>query len=325
MKKLLFSLLALTAIFSLYKCSTDVDIYAEYKDITIVYCLLNYEDDTTWVKITKAFSGPGNALDIAKNPDSSNYSFKLDVTLTGKKQGEDLTPMVFDTMTIYNKRIGDTIFYYPNQLMYFATGELDNEANYSLYINNKGKEITAETGLIPSFKITYPKNTVDFTTNTKTFQWSSSKNGKRYEVVYEFQYRELLFGSNDTTNNKLFWKVGVKESLTTDGGEKMRQLYSGDLFYSKLETELSKGDDVERWAGTIYIYVSAGSQELNNYISINSAEESILTDIPVYSNIKNGTGILASRHTETKQTKLSVKSLQKLVVDYDLGFLYPTE
>lgn len=105
----------------------------------------------------------------------------------------------------------------------------------------------------------------------------------------------------------------------------MNKLYNGDLFYSKLESELEKGSTIKRWAGPVYVYVSAGSQELSNYISINSAEGSLLTDVPVYSNIKNGTGIFASRYTESKDSKLSVKSLQKLVGDYNLGFLYPTE
>lgn len=190
MKKVITVLLVAVAIFSLYKCSTDVDIYAEYKDITIVYSLLNFEDDTTWVKITKAFSGPGDAYEIAKIPDSSNYHYKLDVTLTGRKQGENMTPLEFDTLTIKDKRIGDTIFYYPNQLMYYTTGNLDEDADYTLYINNRGKEITAETPLIPPFAITYPRNTMDFTVNTKTIDWTSSENGKRYEVYYEFEYQE---------------------------------------------------------------------------------------------------------------------------------------
>lgn len=325
MKKFFLVLVAIITIFGLYKCSTDVDIYAEYKDITIVYGLLNQQDDTTFVKITKAFVGPGNALDIAKIPDSSNYPYKLDVTLTGRKQGENLTPLVLDTVTIHNKRIGDTVFYYPNQLMYFTTGELDEEATYTLTINNMGDTISGDTPLIEPFSITYPRNTIDFTVNTKTIDWYSAKNGKRYEVYYEFFYQEYIAGAPDTTTNSMLWKVGVKESNTTTGGAKMNQIYIGDLFYSKLDSELQKGSNIQRWAGPVAVYVSCGSQDLNNYISINSGSGSLLTDVPVFTNIKRGTGLIASRYTSPKQSKLSVKSLEKLVKDYDLGFLYPTK
>lgn len=325
MKNTILSVLAFLLLVGFYQCSNDVDLYADYQDITIVYCLLDYEDDTTWVKITKAFSGPGDALEMAKNPDSSNYSYKLDVNLTGVKQGESLTPLEFDTLTIHDKRAGDSIFYYPNQLMYFAKGKLDVDATYTLYINNKGKEISAQTVLIPSFSITYPRNTMDFTSTTKTIDWNSARNGKRYEVFYEFYYQELIPGSEDTTTNSLLWKVGVEQSSTTDGGEKMNELYNGDLFYSRLVNELEDIPNVKRWAGPVYIYVSSGSQELSNYISINSSPGSLLTDVPAYTNIKNGVGIMAARFTKEKESKLSVKSLEKLVKDYDLGFLYPTK
>lgn len=325
MKKILFVLIITAAISSLYKCSTEVDIYADYKDITIVYGLLNQEDDTTFVKITKAFVGPGSALDIAKIPDSSNYPYKLDVTLTGRKQGENLPALVLDTVTIHHKRAGDTIFYYPNQLMYFTTGKLDPLATYTISINKQGDTVSSQTPLVQTFSITYPRNTMDFTVDTKTIDWNSAKNGKRYEVYYRFYYQELLPGSSDTTTKSMLWRVGVKESNTTTGGSTMNQLYNGDLFYSKLDTDLEHGNNIKRWAGPVIVYVSSGSQELNNYISINSSGGGLLTDVPIYTNIKNGTGILASRYTETKESKLSVKSLQKLVTEYDLGFLYPTE
>jgi hypothetical protein len=325
MKKILLILVVFVTLSSLYRCSTEVDIYADYKDITIVYGLLNQQDDTTFIKITKAFVGPGNALDIAKIPDSSNYPYKLDATLVGRKQGENFAPLVLDTVTIHHKRAGDTIFYYPNQLMYFTTGKLDSEATYTLNINNQGDTISSETPLVETFSITYPRNTIDFTVNTKTIDWNSAKNGKRYEVYYEFFYQELAPGSSDTLTKSLLWGVGVKESNTTTGGSSMNQLYQGDFFYSKLDSDLQHGNNIKRWAGPVLVYVSAGSQELNNYISINNASGSLLTDVPIYSNIKNGTGILASRYTQTKETKLSVKSLEKLVNDYDLGFLYPTK
>ena len=325
MKKVIFGLLMLLSFISFNRCSTDVDLYADYKDITIVYGILDYTDDTSWVKITKAYSGPGNALEMAQNPDSSNYPYKLNVKLTGIKQGENLAPLIFDTITIKNKRAGDSIFYYPNQLMYFAVGELDVDANYVLTVIHKDEEITSETQLIPKFSITYPRNTIDFT-HDKTIDWTSGKNGKRYEVFYTFNYEELLPGSYDTTWHSVSWKVGDKQlSQSTNGGEKMNQNYYGEDFYSKLNSDLEHIVNVQRWSGPVQVYVSAGSQVLQNYLAINDATGSLLTEVPAYTNIKNGTGIFAARHTSVKTTRLSNKSLQTLIDDYDLGFKYPTE
>ncbi len=323
MKKIIALLVLISSATFFNQCSTDVDLYADYKVITIVYSILDYEDDTSWVKITKAFTGPGNALDMAKNPDSSNFPYKLNVKLTGRKNGNDLSPLVFDTLTINNKKEGDSIFYYPNQLMYYATGALDEDATYSLLIINNGEEISSQTDLIPDFSITAPRNFIDFTTNEKTINWTSASYGKRYEVSYIFNYQELLPGTYDTLDKKMRWYVGDELSRDTDGGEGMQMSYSGDLFYSQLNNDLEHIPNVQRWAGLVDIYVSAGSQVLQNYLAINEATGSLLTEVPLYTNIKNGTGILASRYTSTKSARLSSRSLDKLVDDYDLGFKRP--
>ncbi len=86
-RKIIYSVLLLSVIALFNRCSNEVDLYADYQDITIVYGILDYSDDTSWIKVTRAYSGPGNALLIAHNPDSSNYPYKLNITLTGRKCG----------------------------------------------------------------------------------------------------------------------------------------------------------------------------------------------------------------------------------------------
>jgi len=322
MRKSIFFLVAFTALFIFQRCNNDIDLYADHKDITIVYCILDYSDDTTWIKITRAFSGPGDILQLAQNPDSSNYPTRLNVVLAGHKPGNDLPEIVFDTMTITNKRPGDSVFYFPDQLMYFAKVKLDEDATYHLNIEVNKKVVESETPLVKSFGIVRPRNTIDFTMDGH-IDWNSAKNGKRYEVTYVFNYRELLPGSSDTTHKKVFYYVGNKLSLNTNGGEDMSQNYSGDAFYSRLNDELEKIPNVQRWAGNVDVSVSGGSQVLQNYLQINSAEGNLLEEVPLYTNITNGVGILASRHTTTRSVRLSNLSQQKLVNEYDLGFKLP--
>jgi hypothetical protein len=72
--------------------------------------------------------------------------------------------------------------------------------------------------------------------------------------------------------------------------------------------------------------VSGGSLVLHNYLEINNATSSILQEVPVYSNILNGTGIFASRHNAERSVELSKRSLDKLVNEYpELGFQQPTK
>ena len=66
-----FSALAL----SITGCSEDFEIAAPYKDITLVYAMLNHADTVHYIRIQKAFMDDNkSAIDMAKLPDSSYYA-----------------------------------------------------------------------------------------------------------------------------------------------------------------------------------------------------------------------------------------------------------
>ena len=321
-KKLFFLSAVLVIMFN--RCSTDVDIYADYKDITVVYGLLDQADDTIWLKITKAYLGEGNALHFAQNPDSSNYPYKLNVVLSGMRNGSEVRHIVFDTITIHNKKPGDSIFYYPNQLMYYAVPAqpLDKEAIYKLIIEKRDGTIEAEAGLIGDFAVTQPVYTISFNVD-KELVWKAAQNGKRYEVKFTFHYRELGQGSNDTLNKSISWSLGVRKSVNTDGNEVLTIPYSGERFFKLLENNLDKDPNVTRWSGKVDAVLACGDLVLDTYIEINNATSGLLTELPQYTNIKGekATGVFAARHTLVKPFKLAVVSERKLVEDYpELGF-----
>ena len=54
-------------------CETDIDVNADWKDITTVYSILDPAEKTQYVRINKAFLGEGNALEYAQIADSINY------------------------------------------------------------------------------------------------------------------------------------------------------------------------------------------------------------------------------------------------------------
>lgn len=331
MKKVLISsILVIMGIITFIRCSNEVDLYADYKDISVVYGILDVTDDTSWIKITKAFTGPGNAITIAQIPDSSNYPYKLYASLDGRVNSSDLPPILLDTITIYDKQEGDSVFYYPKQLMYYTTEQLDVNATYTLNIEKKEEVTTASTPLIGSFSITYPFNTMDFVFD-HDIKWNSVKNGKRYEVTTIFNYQEFLPGTYEDTLNlqiklESIYTNPVKESKDTEGGENLEIPYTGENFFAELENKLEDIPNIQRWTGLVDVVISAGSEVLHYYIEINDAVAgSLLQELPSYTNVSNGTGIFASRRNIVKSTKLSGATERTLVEDYDLGFKYKTK
>ena len=102
MQRLLFTLLLL-AYFLIPSCKTDFDINAEYKDITIVYGLLNQKDSIHYIRINKAFLGEGNALIMATDPNNTLYPYEdLNVTMEEYLNGSLNQVFALDTVVITN-------------------------------------------------------------------------------------------------------------------------------------------------------------------------------------------------------------------------------
>ena len=71
MKKI--NTLFITLSILLFACETQVDVNAEWEEITIVFCLLDKGADQQYIKINKAFLTSEDALDIARVVGSTNY------------------------------------------------------------------------------------------------------------------------------------------------------------------------------------------------------------------------------------------------------------
>jgi hypothetical protein len=134
-----FSLLASLVVVN--ACSSDVELYADYKDVAIIYAMLDHRSDTNYVKITRAFCGtnddPIDASKVALIYDSSNYPGKLDTRIIelrstyGGSYESTGREIILDTMTIRNKEEG--VFYAPDQMVYYTTEPLNSGTNGQKY------------------------------------------------------------------------------------------------------------------------------------------------------------------------------------------------
>jgi hypothetical protein len=208
----LLPLLSLFLILS--SCEEDFDITAPYKNITIAYGLLDVNDDTTFLRINKAFLGDGNVLEMVKIEDSSIYVNGLDAYIEEWSGGNFLAAYQLDSMTIDNKDTGT--FYNPYQLLYFGTFEVKTDMHYKLKIFVNNKEVSSDTYPVNDFTMSQPTAGAKFINFKKGVQnaveWESAKYGKRYEVLIRFNYRELQADDPDTIYRKVDWVLGTEKS-----------------------------------------------------------------------------------------------------------------
>jgi hypothetical protein len=299
----------------LYSCSNKLDVNAEWKDITVVYGLINQNDSIHYVKITKAFLGEGDALSFAQIADSSNYPDKLDVKIeewrfTSSTDSSLHHTYQLDTTYITNKDSG--VFYYPTQLVYYFKAQLDTVYTYKLIITNKnsGKLVTAQTKLIQEFLITNPREIglANILPAKKVLlDFNSAVNGRRYQLNIRLTYDEYRkHGTIDTIrNNSVTWVAfdnWISASLT--GNTPMSPLVYGDGLYSTMSKNLTKvyTTDTTRHATSVDFIFTVATDDLNTYMNVTAPSNSIVQERPAFTNIINGIGLFTSRYDNTKDS-----------------------
>lgn len=303
MRFLRFMPLLLIVLTVLCSCDKSLDVNADWKDVTVVYGILDQTKDTSYIKVTKAFLGEGDAIQFAKIPDSSNYPSVLEVRLDAYDGETFKQSFPCDTVMIRNKKPyndSTSFYYYPNQVMYFTTAKLNQDYTYKLYIRNKqtGNEVTSQTTLLHDFDVYYPQIAASFLSN-KSFRvkWEPSKNGKRYQLVIRFFYQEALTTNPDSLYMKSFdWMVFSNvQPIDVNSTQPFDLYFPGSAFYAQVAANIPENSQVTRAAHHCDFIFTVGSVDLNTYMEVTEPSISLIQEKPDFTNIINGIGLFSSR------------------------------
>jgi len=333
-----------------FSCSTDFDINAEYKDITIVYCLLNQKDSIHYARINKAFLGEGNALILAQDPQNSLYPYEdIEVTVEEWLNNTLQTTFYLDTVTIHNKVPG--VFNSPSQLLYYFTAQLNENATYKIIVrNNKlGKIVEGETKIVGDFKLekpymppvppppqVYNHPFISFIgTSPIGLEWLSAKNGKRYQVEMRYYYRETDVITSSVDTISILWQLGTVKSSDTDGNKLMKIEINKEGFFIMLKDNIPFNPQVKRKSLYLDFIFSVAGEEFNTYMEVNEPSSSLIQEKPVYTNISNGIGLFNTRFIKDQLSnadkrpmrfQLNPQSITELMTGQhtnQLGFINP--
>ncbi len=299
----------LTALFC-STCKNDLVVIDEWKETTVVYGLLNQGDTAQYIKINKAFLGEGNALQMAQVYDSSTYGNYLDVTLQRVKNGVTTQTIIMQRDSSVLKNSGT--FYAPDQVLYKTTSPLFDDSEYLLTVTNKktSHTVTSKTPLVADFSFGNPttsSGSLSFTNPTNPFKvyWTSTANGRLYQLVIRFHWSEIL--KQDTTQitqHSVDWVFPTQKSQGLGGGEAMEEKFLGAEFYKFLQTHISPNNTVYRVVGGLDFIVSVAADDFNTYMEVNRPSTSVVQERPEFSNIKNGIGIFSARYVKIIPNKL---------------------
>ena len=305
-------IIALVTIAILYSCNEKIDLIGDFKETAVVYGLLDHSDSMHYVKITRAFIGPGNALEIAQIEDSS-YFDAVDATIEEIQGGSVVRTWTLKDTLIENKDTNG-VFYAPFQKVYYfktlpttisssgAFGTIQTSPNemmsslnpdyqYRLkaVINSGEFEVTGTTSLVNGMTTTASSQnfTFKFATNPGEYKSTSvtiSNTGNAHVVNAELGIRIAEYIATDASVKTIGWRIGESDVLPNTS-----KTFSanGITFYNLVNSNVTNNAliDERNFLG-FEVTVTGGSEDLNNYITVNQPSSSLAQNKPTYTNLE---------------------------------------
>ncbi len=303
--------LILSVICGLYSCSEKIELIGDFKETAVVYGLLDHSDSLHYIKITRAFIGPGDAIEIAGIADSSYFDV-VDATIEEIENG--VVNRIWTLRdTIIDNKSTNGVFYAPEQKVYYfktlpttvsSSGvygtiqtssdpmmtSLNPEAEYRLKVNiNNGEfEVTGQTKLVngiattassQNFRFKFAGNPGEYKSTGVTT--SSTGNAHIINTKIGVLYNEYI--GTDDEKKSFDWQIGESDVLPNSS-----KTFSalGQTFYTLVANNVTDDEAIDKRTFTGFeIQITGGSEDLYNYITVNQPTSSLAQSKPIYTNL----------------------------------------
>ncbi len=314
--------IAIFAVVLLYTtgCKQDFDVTSNYKEVPVVYGLLNHTENAHYIRVQKGYLVDGDAVLAAGIPDSIYYgdeiTVKLQPLVNGTANGSPYTlkKVNGDTLTPPILKDSGTFSQSPN-ILYRFTGTLDPAKRYRLEITNtvSGKVIKAETDLVKDFEVAVPTKAAKLNLGTASptnLIIDKAENAGVYDLTVRFHYKEYNSVDNTLKGSK-YVDIPIFQNAAYDyvDGETIKTKFEGEFLFRSLANKLEATNSVNRefdnTKGMVFTY-SAGGTTLARYMNALAAQSGIVSNeaLPAFTNISEGVGLFSSRYIKSVDSVL---------------------
>ncbi len=327
MRKVLVFTISIISLF-LGSCSNDLEINAPWKDVTVVFGLLNVDSSSHYIRISKAFLGEGDALEFASQFDSIYYNPDLlDVKVYRVYNDEVKDSFLCSVVTDIAKDPG--IFSNPSQIIYSfnasLTGTEKENSIYRLEVKNTitGNVATAETKLVKPVTFSKPSPTnvnvpasrlIDLDpTKSTAIEWRTVENGKMYELFIRFKYREVI--GSDTVKKEVEMNLGRNTYDNSTVGDLKRLSIENASIFQAIHASIPVQSSVIRIADSLQFQINVAADDMTTYLNINQPSNTVAQERPQYTNVTNGIGLFSSRNSKTRSKYINDETIVYLQAD----------
>ena len=303
---------AFSIIVILFSCNEQIELSGDFKETAIVYGLLDHSDSMHYVKITRAFIGPGNAVDIAQIEDSSYFN-SVYATIEELEGGTVTRTWVISDTIIENKDTNGVFFAPTQKVYYFKTlpttistsgafgtvqtspdpqlSSLNPNAQYRLNadINDGLFRVSATTDLVNGLttNATSQNFTFKFASNPGEYKAQSvtiSNTGNAHVVNAKIGINIAEYIGEDPVSQTIDWTIGENDVMPNSSITFSAQ---GETFYNRVIDNVTNDPliDQRNFLG-FEVVMTGGSEDLYNYITVNQPSSSLAQTKPTYTNLE---------------------------------------
>ena len=318
MKKFLLPLLVL--LLGSYSCSEDFEVAAPYKEITVVYGILDTRNAAQYIRVQKAFMDESKSAVVMAREADSNFYRGLTVQMRELNGSAVVSTFNLDRVDLTNEGFPkDTgAFFNSPSIAYKTTQQLNPARNYRLVVTNTetGRVDSAETEVIDSNRNSFGVVQLDlqsnyfinFSRSTSNFLLTPTGLTSATPFPASIKMMEAMMRFHVIDRNTV---TGVETERTYDfifartdstASNWPRIEAANSSFYSFLASELGPAPtNIQRYLDSPDVFIYAGTRELLSYQFFTQAQGGLTGDQvrPIYTNIKskdgNALGLFAAR------------------------------
>lgn len=299
-KKILFLLLPFMAM--MYGCEVEFSPNADWKEVPVVYCVLDQDDSLTWVRVERCYLTEDDIHTGASVSDSFNYpEGALQVAILAYNWGQLVDSIPFQYTTV-DRDEGD--FVSEGQPAYCAVtkNRLRDGYTYELRIRRTadGSMLAkAHTNLLikaDGSLLLNPRQGSAFGFSLRRncpIEWRAMKNGRLYQPIvrfyYVYKYRGMDTCYLDLPCSKRVCKPPYTLTCTIQ--------YPRESFMTALKEYFAGDTNTKIYPELFDIYIWGCNEDLYAYLYSESSASGIDQSHSVYSNIEGGLGVFGARRT----------------------------
>lgn len=290
----------------LVSCNNDLKVAAPWKEVTTIWGLLNINDTTHYIRITKGFLDPNNPAAVSAKVEDSLYYKNLNAFVEEMTYSAGAWKPNGIKYTLAEERgIPKDPGFFGNayQILYKFDAKLSSSKQYRIVVYTPtGDTVTSQTSILDNIRMTFPSN------GQNAFRLSSSSNEFRFtpplvnatedkvhEMFVRLHYTEYDPANPTATNKCLYVDYKMYKDMfinRTDGltNPPFQFNVSGLEMIEVLHQNIKVNSAVQRQLKGIEFVVDMGGKDLATLININQPSSSIVQERPNYTNVRSAKG-----------------------------------